>query len=203
LAGVTHEIPNDQKVPGKFHLLDDRYFPRQSLLIFTEAVLKLARLRLRTNRFHPSGKTVARYVLKIAVEGVAIRHIEMRERIADLLQFQVAAFGDRQRPREHLRGILEHLIHLIVALDVKAGALKLHPVRILNALAGLNAHHHVLCMRVVLAEIVAVVGRDQWNTEIFLKPEQAGMNSVLHLQALVLNFEEEILPAENVGVSRS
>ena len=54
-------------------------------------------------------------------------------------------------------------------------------------------------MGVVLAEIVAVVGGNEPQAEILFQLEQTRVNAVLHLKALILNFEKEILFAEDVG----
>ena len=139
-------------------------------------------------------------MLKIAVERVAGRYIKVRKRIADFLQTNMTAFGDIQSAGEHIRRVLKNLIHLVMALDVELGALKLHPVRVLNALAGLDANHYVLGVRIVFAEIMTVVGRDQRKPEVFLQPEQIRVDAVLHLEPLVLNLKKEILLSENIRV---
>ena len=71
----------------------------------------------------------------------------------------------------------------------------------MNGLAGLDAQHDVLRVGVVFAEIMAVVGGDQRQAEIFFQLEEAGMDAVLHLQPLILDFEKEVLFAENIGES--
>ena len=86
------------------------------------------------------------------------------------------------------------------SLDEELVAVELHAGGVVDRLAGLDAEHHVLRVGVVFAEIVAVVGGDQRQAEIFFQLEEAGMDAVLHLQALILNLEKEILFAENVGV---
>ena len=40
LLGVADEVPDDQEVSGKLHLLDDGDFPRQTLLVFSERMLQ-------------------------------------------------------------------------------------------------------------------------------------------------------------------
>jgi len=46
--------------------------------------------------------------------------------------------------------------------------------------SGLDAEHYVLGVSVVLAQIVAVVGGDERQSEIFFQLEEAGMDFVLH-----------------------
>ena len=95
----------------------------------------------------------------------------MRERIADFVEPKIAALGNRQSSRENVGRVLEDLIHLVVALDVELVALKLHPVRILNTLPGLNADHHVLRVGIVFAQVMTVVGGDHRYTEVFFQAE--------------------------------
>ena len=63
------------------------------------AVLQPALLLKCAERFEPAREALARYVLEIAVEREARRHIEMRERTADFLELQIAALGDVERAR--------------------------------------------------------------------------------------------------------
>ena len=85
-----------------------------------------------------------------------------------------------------------------MVLDEELRTLELHASRVANGLAHLDAEHDVLGVGVIFTEVVAVVGSDQWYAEIFFELEQARMDFVLHLKALVLNLEEEVLLAEDV-----
>ena len=117
----------------------------------------------------------------------------MRERIADLLQPHVAAFGDTEGAGEHVGRVFEDAVHFVMALDEKAGALELHAIGVLDGLAGLNAEHHVLGVGIVFAKIVAVVGGHQGQAQLFFQAEQVGVNAVFLLQALILNLQKEIV----------
>src|SRR5215831_12095734 len=164
--GVANKVPDNKEIAGKSHLLDDGELARQTLLVFCDAVFELASGGELANAFQTAPKALTCDVLEIGVERVAGRYIEMGKRIADLFQANVAALGDLQRSREHLGRILEHLEHFVAILHVKSGSLELHPIRILNALARLNANHHVLRMRIVLAQIMAVIGCHEWKSEL-------------------------------------
>src|SRR5207253_939438 len=111
------------------------------------------------------------HVLEITVQTESSRHIEVRKRIADFLQPQIAAFCYAQGAGEHVRRVFEDSVHLVMALDKKSAALKLHAIRILDRLAGLNAQHHVPRERVILAEIVSVICCHDWKTKILLQAE--------------------------------
>ena len=83
----------------------------------------------------------------------------MRKGVLYFADLHVAAFGNGQRARKQLRTIFENEAHLLRAFHKELIAVKLEPVRILQRLAGLHAHQHVMGARIVFAEIVAVVGR--------------------------------------------
>src|SRR3989442_15941048 len=42
--------------------------------------------------------------------------------------------------------------------------------------------------------------RDERHDEVLLTPEEMAMDAVLHLQALVLNFQKKIPFAKNIGI---
>ena len=59
LAGVANEIPDDQEVSGKLHLLNDGQFPRQTLLIFGQAMLQPPLRLERPQCFQPPREAFA------------------------------------------------------------------------------------------------------------------------------------------------
>ena len=135
-------------------------------------------------------------MLEITIGSETIGDVEVRERAGNLLQAQVAALGDAQRARENLGRILEDPQHLVGILDEKLVALKLHPVGLLNRLSGLNAQHYVLRVRIVFAKVVAVVRRNQRQSEISFELEQSRVDAVFHLESLILNLKKEIFAAK-------
>ena len=202
LAGVADEIPDDQEVSGELHLLDDGQFPGQPLLVFRQVMSQPALRIERPQSFQAAGESLAGDVLEVTVEGESVRHVEVRKRIADFFQPHVAAFGNAQGAAQHVGRVLEDPLHFVVTLDEEVRALELHAVGVLDRLAGLDAEHHVLRVGVVLAEIVAVVRCDQRQAKVFFQAEQIGMDAVFLFEALVLNFEKEVVLSENVVVGR-
>src|SRR5438034_11272222 len=95
----------------------------------------------------------------------------MREGIFNLLRPNAAALGDSEGAREHVMRVFENSVHLVVTLDIEAGTLELHSVRLLIALAGLNTDHHVLRVSIVLAQIMTVVRSHQRQAQIFFEPK--------------------------------
>ena len=140
---------------------------------------------------------------KVGVQRKTGRNFEMGKRIANFFQPQIATRRDVNCAAKNIRRVFEDAIHLVVTFDEELRALKLHPVGVLDGLSGLNANHHVLSMSVVFAKIVAVVGSDQRCIQLLAELQQPRLDALFHLQALVLNFEEEILWPEDVAVGTS
>ena len=70
----------------------------------------------------------------------------------------------------------------------------------MDRVRGLHAQQHLVRVMIVFAQIVAVVGGYQRNVQLFFQAEEVGMDLLFQLQALVLNFQKEIAPAEDVLV---
>ena len=68
----------------------------------------------------------------------------------DLLEFQIAAFGDFHRLIENEGNLSEDAIHLLPRLEIELVGVELHPVRIVDGLAGLDAQQNVVRAAIVL-----------------------------------------------------
>src|SRR5262249_23247800 len=88
------EVPDDEEVSGELHLLDDGQLAFQALLVVAERVLQFALIVERAETIETAGKSIARDVNEIGVDGVAGRNVELRERIRDFFEAQGAGFGD-------------------------------------------------------------------------------------------------------------
>ena len=142
-------------------------------------------------------------MLEVTVGREPGGNFKVRKRAGDLFQAQAATLGDVERSRNDVRRILEDAIHRVAVLNIELRALELHPVRVLDGLAGLYADHDVLGVGIVFTKVVAIIGRDQGQTEILFQIEQASVDSVLEFEALVLNFEEKVFLAEKIAVKAS
>ena len=139
-------------------------------------------------------------MLKIAIERVAGGHGEFRERVLDLVQLEIAAFGDGQGALEHVLAAVEEARHLVRALDEKLGAVELEPVRVIHRLAGLHADQHVLRVRVIFTEIMAVIGGHHGDAQLFFQADEIAVDAMLLGQALVLYLHEEIVRAKELAI---
>src|SRR6266853_6065179 len=94
---VADEIPNDQEVTRKLHLLDDAELARQSLFVVRQRMLEPAVRRQRSQALHPPRESLPRDVLEITVESKSVRNIKVRKRAGDFLQSKVATLGNIER----------------------------------------------------------------------------------------------------------
>src|SRR5258708_12091258 len=124
-------------------------------------------------RLPAAGKAFTGHLLKVTVESEARRDLKFRKRIVDLVQLEVATLGDGQSARQQVFAFAEDAAHLVGALYEELVAVKLQAVGVMNRLAGLDADQNVLRMRIVLAEIVAVIGRPHWGARLFFQLKQA------------------------------
>ena len=203
LLGVADEVPDDEEVSGELHLPDHLDLARQTLLVILQRVLQPAHGLELAQDVQPLAKALAADMLEVVGDRVARRHFELRKRVVNFFQPHIAALGNLQRARQHPLVSREHLPHLGSALHEELVAVELQAVGVVDRLARLNADHHVLGVRVVLAEIVAVVGGDQRHVEVLLQLQQVRLNSLFVGNALVLNLQIEIALPENVLVSYS
>src|SRR5260370_34380887 len=91
-AGITDEIPNDQKVTRELHLLDDGDLARQSLLIIRKGMLEPAVSRRTAQVLHPPGESLPRDVLEITVGSKSVGNVKARKRAGNFLQPKIASF---------------------------------------------------------------------------------------------------------------
>src|ERR1019366_5752354 len=199
LFGAADEIPHDEKVAGELHLPDDADLARQALLVVLQRMLQAAHGLEFTQNIQPVGKTLAGDVLEVIGKRVARWHLELGKWIVNFFQPDVAAFCDFQRSRQHVLISREDLFHLHGTFHIKLVANELQTVGVIDGFAHLNAKHYVLRVGIVLAEIVAVISRDQRNAEVLLQLQQVRLDARFLRQSLVLDFEIEISFAKNVA----
>src|SRR5205085_793509 len=104
-------------------------------------------------------KAVANYFCEIAVDCESGRNGKFRKRVFHLLDFDAAAFRDREGLIENRRNLAKNAVHFLTRLEVELIRIKLHAVWIVYRLAGLDAQEDVMGAAIVLTHIVAVVRR--------------------------------------------
>ena len=147
---VMNEIPNDQEVARKAHLLNHFDFIGEPRLILRQRMAQPVffdePLDLRPTRL----KAFANRFLKIRIGGVAFGHFEIREGIVHALNLDVAAFRNRNRAGNGVRQFAENLRHLLRGLEIKLVGSEFHALAIAHGFPGLYAHQDFLSVRIRL-----------------------------------------------------
>ena len=128
------------------------------------------------------------------------RNVEFRKRLCDLFELDLAALRDVPGAVERVLHFAEQRHHFFARLEIERRLLEAHAVRIGHGLAGLNAQQDFMRARVVLAQIVRIVGGHQRNAGVGRQAIDQRQHARVRLQAVILQFQEEILRAEQVGV---
>ncbi len=210
-ARVTDEVPDDQEVAGIAHLLDHLDFVGEALLVLGQRTPQGSLLGALLEPRYTIREAFSDDALEIAIDGVALGDLELRERIAHRLDSKIAALGDGYGAREGFGKFTEDLGHFLGGLEKELVGGEAHAVRIRHGLAGLDAHQDFLRASVGLRQVVAIVGGDQRDAAFPREPHQFPIEGLVDVQALVLHLEKKIAFAEDVletmsgrgGISRS
>src|SRR5437588_10279624 len=198
-ARVVNEIPDDQEVALVAHLLDHFDLGGESALVLGQRIAQKTVLRLALDLRNAGGESLARNRFKIARGGMPFRNFELRERIGNTLDFDVAARSDVHSAAQAFGKLAENLRHLHSAFEVKLVGSEFHAIRVAHGLAGLDAEQHVLGVSVFVMKVMTIVGGDERNSALFRKTDQFAVDIFFDRQPLILNFEEEIAFAENIA----
>jgi hypothetical protein len=108
-------------------------------------------------------------------------------------ELQVAVVRDAAGIRDGARELGEGWGYLLRGFDVELIGVELHPVRVATRLAGLQAEHQFVRVRIFFLEVVAVIGACHRDIELPMDLDQAGIGDALVVEAVGLHFEVEVL----------
>ncbi len=130
----------------------------------------------------------------------AFRTVELRHERAVfmIVEHDVAAFGDLQRVVARFGKVFEQFAHFLGGFDVVAGAVEFESARLVQRGAGVDAQHGVLRAGVFGTRVMGIVGGQQRRVELFCDVEQPVGHLLFDFQAVVHEFDVEIIAAENV-----
>ena len=154
----------------------------------------------RFEKFQPVLKTAVDDFRKVGVDRIARRNSEFRKGILNLLELETAAFGDLDTLIEDEGKLAEYTVHFFSRLEVELIRVKLHPVWIVDSLSRLDTQQNVMGPAVILLHVVTVVGCDRANSGAFRDLQHIGDDFALFLQAVIVDLQEETVPAENVQI---
>ena len=187
--GVVDIVVNDEVVVGVPHALDDPDLVPQPLFVGLGDVGAVAALQplpaelLKVGLVvHPAGGLV--------VGDLGVAEVEV----------EIALLCDLGGVGAGLRHHREQLVHLLGALEVELVGLELHPVGVLDGLAGLDAEQDLLHPGVLPAQVVGVVGGRHRDAGLPRQPDQLGQHRLVLGQAVVLQFNVVAVGPEQVPV---
>ncbi len=137
---------------------------------------------------------------EVGIGGVLCRNIEARERIVDLFQLDMAALRDLPGAIDGVFQFAEERHHFVARLQVEIRMVPVHAVGVGHRLARLDAHENFVRARVFAAQIMRVVGGDERNAGFDRQAVDLRRQPLVLLEAVILNFEEEVLLAEDVAI---
>src|SRR5271157_614952 len=197
--GVMDEIPDDQEVALVVHLLDHFDFGGEAALVLGEGIAQRALLGQAFEVRNALGKAFAGHFFKIAAGRVAFGNFKFGKRVGNVLDLDVASRGDIHGAAERVGNFAEDLGHFLGGLEVELVGGEFHAMRVAHGFAGLDAEQHFLGVRIFVVQIVAIVGDNQGDAGFLGEANQFAVDALFDLQALILNFQEEVPFPENVA----
>ena len=113
---------------------------------------------------------------------------------------QVAAVDELHGAGADLGRLGEGAEHLLGGLDVELLGVELEALGVVHAAGGLHAEQNLVGAGVVGGDVVRVVGGDQRDVEFAFHLKRSFADGLVGIEAVVLNFEEEVALAEEVLV---
>ena len=202
LVAVVEEVPHDQEVADEFRLLDDADFVVHA--VDDELLIGRELLRLRVDAI-PFRQGAFAYLAEIRLAVLAVGRRIFRimvggRLVVDGRQMDVAAFGDIDGVGHGLRQFGEERGHFVRIFEPVAVAVETHAVGVLHGLLRADAEEQLMGLLVFLKQVMRVICDNQRDAFLLrdLHKEFSGFS--LLLDAVVLDFKEEIVVAEDGGV---
>src|SRR6185369_8374339 len=182
------EVSHNEEVAGKAHLLDTVQFQPQPVAV------ELLILRRKNRLFLPDGskallKSLDSFLFQHAVKGQPLYMVDLRKVIGIEIKFDIALFGNCQGIGQRLWRIVEGGGHLVRRLDVEFVGRKLHPVRIVHRLAGLDAEQHLMRLGIFPVQIVAVIRGYQRQIQLGAELDKLLVDNILLRKGVFLDLK--------------
>ena len=113
-------------------------------------------------------------------------------------KLQVAVVCDATGIRDRAGELGEGRRDFFSRFDVELIGVELHPVGVAEGLAGLEAEHQLMRMRVLFFQVMAVISACHGDVQLFVDFDQAGIGDPLVLETVGLHFEVEVFFPENL-----
>ena len=104
----------------------------------------------------------------------------------------------------NLRGILQRALilpkqrlHFRLVPEIEILRLVAHPVLVIRGPASLDTQQHIMRLRILLTEIVGVVGADHRQACLLVDPQKALVHNSLIADAMILKFQIKMFRSED------
>ena len=134
---------------------------------------------------------------------LAIGQPEAGQVVVPEFEVKTALLGDFDRVVRGLGPLGEEGAHLLLAFEVELLRLEAHSLGLGDGLARLDAHEHVLEVRVGLIYIVRVVREGERDARLVAHAQEAGGGALLIAYAVALYFKIEVLAEELAQLERA
>ena len=188
--GVVDEVPDDQEVVHVAHLLDHAQLVVEPVPC-VRSILAV----------EPADAVLAERAQVGGVVGHALRQRELGQVGGGEVELHLAALGDLLGALDGLAEVGEGAQHLLLGLDVELVGVHAHAVLVLQGLARLDAHQHLLHLCILAGQIVAVVGAHQRDVHLPRQLDEPGQHLLLLGDAVILQLDEEVAPSEDVQIA--
>ncbi len=189
-GGIAAQVPNDQEVGIEAHLVDD------AQLVVEAGAHLFALGAIPEAAFQP----IFAQSPQVGFRGLPGRDLELRQAVILHLQADIAAFGDQQGVRERLGHLGEQAIHLLRRAQVIGPVGHAHPVGVGKQRPGLDGEQDILVFGVFGIDVMGVVGGDEAGVVMRSQVEQGAVDLLQLRDVVLLEFEEEIVLAEDLVV---
>ncbi len=111
--------------------------------------------------------------------------------------------GNSRRGGQGLFVARHGLVHLVGAAEIKLLGVELHPRRVVDRLAGVDAKQDVVRGRVFAGQVMGVAGRDHGKAHPPGDVDRPDRTFLLDSDAVVLNLDVEAVFAEDLLIPRA
>ncbi len=194
LPRVADDVPDDEEVSREPHLGDDAQLEIEPRGHFRRDLLAITRHSALVGQV----RQIASRRLLVAVPLEGLRDRELRECRLAQLELDLRPLGYPQRVVARGRHLSEETSHLLRALQIVLLALELETLRVVDRGTGLHAQQGVMGDRVLAPAVMAVVRGDERGVDGPGDPDEARIRLPLRIEPMILQLDEEALPAEDV-----
>ena len=187
---VVNEIPHNQEVLHIPHGLDDI-----QLTLQTDPV---AVVLLHGSVTVSLPQPFVTELSQVPIVGQTLRRNKFRQVIFPKSKFHLAPVCNLLGDFQVFRVSRKKLLHFRFGLQIEFVVLEFHPVRVVHLRTGLDAHQHILRLRIFFSYIVGIVGGRQRNIQILRQTFQSGNHRPVLRQKMVLDLQKEITLSKNL-----